>query len=364
MKKILAVILSVLSVSLIIPSCTVSKIDGASSGHEALNYSIFDYEDFSPYVTLGQYKGIEYVYGDLTVTDEEINDLKEYYMYNGGFSELYGVTDRAVIENDYVCLEYICYVDGEEYASADDTELYVGHSNFLEGFDKELIGMNIGETKEFTLVFPDSYDESLAGKDAKFSVKLKNIKETVFDELTDEVARTLMNDTSATAEDFMESVKTELYNEKLADAEHNMRVDIWTEVYNNAEVLKTPEREYQSCYDDAMASYEYQMSQKYGLSLSEFCLQYGTEEAYYTNLATANARQFVSEQLITYAIAKAEGITVAESEVKQYAETNCEYNGYETAEDFLNTNEFYVRAMTMQEKVIEFLVSNAVKVEE
>lgn len=361
MKKILAVILSAM---LLIPSCTVSRIDETSSQREKLDYNIFDYEDFSPYVTLGQYKGIEYVYDDLTVTDEEINDLKEYYMYNGGFSELYDVTDRAVIENDYVFLEYVCNVDGEEYASADDTEIYVGYSDFLEGFDGELIGMNIGETKEFTLVFPDDYDESLAGKDAEFSVKLKNIKETVFDELTDEVAQTLMSDTEATAESFMESVKLELYNEKLAEAEYNMRVDIWTQVYQNAEVIETPEREYQSCYDDAMASYEYQMQAKYGLSLSEFCTQYGTEEAYYTNLATANARQFVSEQLITYSIAKAEGITVTEDEVNQYAATNCEYNGYETAEDFLNTNEFYVRAMTMQEKVIEFLVDNAVKVEE
>lgn len=366
LRRIMSVLLATM-MTILLPSCTVSRIGGesdTSSQAKKLDYTPFDYEDFSSYVTLGQYKGIEYVYGDLTVTETEINDLKEYYMYNGGFSELVAVSDRAVVENDNVTIEYVCYVDEEEYASSDETQFYVGYSDFLEGFDEELLNMNIGETKVFTLQFSDDYDESLAGKDAEFHVKLKNIEETVFDELTDEVAQTLMSDTQATVESFMEKVEQELFDEKYANAEYNMRVDVWTEVYNNAEVIETPEREYQSCYDDAMASYEYQMQEKYGMSLSEFCTQYAVEEAYYTNLAVANARQFVSEQLITYAIAKDEGITINSEETNQFAEDNFETNGYESAEEFLNVNEFYVICMTMQEKVIDFLVENAIKATE
>ncbi len=344
-------------------SCTVSKIENTSSAPRVLDYTPFDYEDFSPYLTLGEYKGIEYVYGDLTVTDEEFLDRKEYYLYTKGFSELVNVTDRAVLENDYVDISYVCLVDGEEYRTSEKSEFYVGHSDFLKGFDEQIIGMAIGEAKEFKIPFPEDYDQSVAGKDAVFTVTLKSIQETVFDEVTDEVAQTVLSDQAATVDSFIKHINDEILNEKYEAAEYQMRVDIWTEVYKNAEVTELPEREYKTCYDDAMASYNYQVMSRYNISLEEFCKQYGEEFAYYENLATGNARQFTSEQLVTYAIAKLEGITLSEEEVNKYAETNFKASGYTSAKEFMEINEFYVRAMAMQEKVIEKLVTYSVKTE-
>lgn len=357
--------LLVLFAAAALPSCTISRIEDPSStsstAREKLDYALFDYEDLSQYVTLGQYKGVEYVYDDLTVTPDEITERQEYYMYNGGFSEYYPVSDRAAKLEDKVKLDYVCNVDGEEYRSAEDTEVSLGNSGFLEGFDDNVVGMTIGETKTFTLKFPDDYDETLAGKDAEFSVTLDLIEEIVFDELTDEVAQTLMDDTSATVQSFLDSLEKEIHDEKHAAAEFNKRSDVWAAAYKNATVTELPEREYQSCYDDAMASYEYQMYEKYQMTISEFCKEYAVEEAYYTNLATANARQFTSEELVAFAIARAEGITVTEDEVNEYTQANYEYNGYTSAEEFIGTNEFYIRCMTMQEKVVDFLVANAVE---
>lgn len=361
MKKTFALLLTFLL--LFTCSCTVTKIENTSSTPRVLDYNIFDYEDFSPYVKLGEYKGIEYVYGDLTVTDEEFLDRKEYYLYSKGFSELVNVTDRAVKENDYVDISYVCKVDGEEYRTSESSEFYVGHSDFLEGFDENIIGMMIGETKEFKVPFPDDYDQSVAGKDAVFTVSLKTVKETVFEEVTDEIAKTVLGDQTATAESFTKYINDEILNEKYEAAEYQMRVDIWTEVYKNAEIIELPEREYKTCFDDAMASYNYQVQSKYNVTLEEFCKQYGEEIAYYENLATGNARQFTSEQLVVFAIAKLEGITLSEDEVNEYAETNYKASGYSSAKEFMEINEFYVRAMAMQEKVIEKLITYSVKTE-
>lgn len=75
-------------------------------------------------------------------------------------------------------------------ASATDFQVELQPGRFIEGFVDGIVGMNPGETKEIEARFPDDYPQKeLAGKAAKFTVTLKEIKEKELPELNDDFAQ-------------------------------------------------------------------------------------------------------------------------------------------------------------------------------
>jgi trigger factor len=79
-----------------------------------------------------------------------------------------------------------------EGAKAKDYMLQLGSGNLIPGFEEQLIGMNKGDTRQITVTFPADYtNKGLAGREAQFSVTLKEIKKKVMPELNDEFAKDL-----------------------------------------------------------------------------------------------------------------------------------------------------------------------------
>ena len=72
-------------------------------------------------------------------------------------------------------------VEGEDAPrdgmTSDATDLEIGSGSFIEGFEDALVGMKIGETREFDLAFPDPYpnNEDLSGKMTKWTVTINDI---------------------------------------------------------------------------------------------------------------------------------------------------------------------------------------------
>ncbi len=68
--------------------------------------------------------------------------------------------------------------------------LALGTNTLIPGFEEQLVGMNKGETRKIKVTFPEDYsNKDLAGKDANFTVTLKEIKKKVLPELNDEFAK-------------------------------------------------------------------------------------------------------------------------------------------------------------------------------
>ncbi|MGB7375522.1 MAG: trigger factor, partial [Rivularia sp. (in: cyanobacteria)] len=75
-------------------------------------------------------------------------------------------------------------------AEATDFQVDLEEDKFIPGFISGIIGMNPGETKEVDAQFPDPYaNEELAGKTAKFTVTLKELKEKELPDLNDDFAQ-------------------------------------------------------------------------------------------------------------------------------------------------------------------------------
>jgi len=125
---------------------------------------------------------------------------------------------RELQNGDIAVIDFIGFIDGEAFegGSAEGYELEIGSKSFVGDFEEQLIGMKKGETKEITVKFPDDYQaENLKGKETKFEVTLKGIKEKVIPAVDDELAKAVIGKDDVTLDDLKEFVKKELLRKKL-----------------------------------------------------------------------------------------------------------------------------------------------------
>ena len=94
-------------------------------------------------------------------------------------------------DGDQIVIDFIGTVGGEAFdgGSSEDYPLVLGSNSFIPGFETQLVGCKVGEDKKVKVTFPQEYgSENLAGKDAEFVCKIKNVKEPVPAKINDELA--------------------------------------------------------------------------------------------------------------------------------------------------------------------------------
>jgi trigger factor len=87
--------------------------------------------------------------------------------------------DEAAEKDDAITIDFTGRIDGEEFpgGKAEDFNLVLGSGQFVPGFEDQLIGAKKGEERDVKVTFPADYPETkLAGKDAVFATKTKEVK--------------------------------------------------------------------------------------------------------------------------------------------------------------------------------------------
>ena len=128
-----------------------------------------------PEVTLGQYRGLKARKETAAVTEEDIMQaIAEEQAENGNTVE---VTDRPARLGDTVIIDFEGFLDGVPFdgGKAEGYPLELGSHSFVPGFEEQLVGMNIGESKDIDITFPTNYTPDLAGKAVVFKIKLHKI---------------------------------------------------------------------------------------------------------------------------------------------------------------------------------------------
>jgi len=117
-------------------------------------------------------------------------------------------------------IDFTGYIDGEkmENGSAEAYPLEIGSNSFIPGFEEQLIGMKVGESKRIKVTFPENYGaKEIAGKEAEFDVTLQEIQEKVPAEINDELAKKYMAKEDATLDELKEMIKESVQNRKKAE---------------------------------------------------------------------------------------------------------------------------------------------------
>lgn len=118
-------------------------------------------------------------------------------------------TRREAKMTDKVIIDFKGYVGGEELegGSGDDFELVLGSGQFIPGFEEKVAGHLAGRKFSFNINFPENYDPSLAGKEARFEVTIKSIEEAMTPEIDEEFVKKHTKENSVTVDEYKEEVK-------------------------------------------------------------------------------------------------------------------------------------------------------------
>ncbi len=141
---------------------------------------------------------------------------------------------REARKGDTVFADFEVFQDGVllEKGSSKNHPLVLGKGVFIPGFEEQLEGMKENEKKEFDLIFPGEYHEkSLAGKPARFKVKINLVQERQIPEPNDEFAKSLGK--FENMEDLKKSVSDGLRQEKEARKKEKQKTEILEELAAN-----------------------------------------------------------------------------------------------------------------------------------
>ncbi len=267
-----------------------------------------------PDVSLGEYKGIEVARASADVTDEDIDaELKKVQEQN---SRLITVEDRAVEDGDQTVVDFEGFVDGKPFegGKGEDYPLTIGSHSFIDTFEEQLVGKNIGEACEVNVTFPNEYHATeLAGKPALFKVTVKEIKKKELPELNDEFASEVSE--FETLEEYKNNIRENVASkkEKAAATENEDRVV--EKVIENA-AMEIPEAMIDSQVNNMVNDYAKRM-QSQGLSLDQYMKFTGMTIQTLREQMKPQALKRIQTRLVLEAVAKAEQLTASDEAVEK-----------------------------------------------
>ena len=172
-----------------------------------------------PEVTLGEYKKLGIKKETVKVTKEEIDE--EVSKLQNQLAEIAPKEKGKVEKGNTAVIDFEGFVDGKalEGGKGENYPLEIGTNTFIPGFEDGVIGMAIGETKELNLKFPEDYVADLKGKDVKFNVTVREIKERIVPELSEDFYKDLGYENIKNETKFRKEVENVITERKTADIE-------------------------------------------------------------------------------------------------------------------------------------------------
>lgn len=276
-----------------------------------------------PEVTLGEYKGLTVEKTQpQQVTDADVDaEIQRLRERNARYIE---VTDRPVQEGDEVNLDYCGKIDGVAFegGTAQKQTLVIGSHTFIPGFEEQIVSMNLEETKDIQVTFPEDYHaEDLKGKNAVFTCTVHGISVKQLPEIDDEFAKDASE--FSTMEEFKADIRKTLQakNDKLAaDQDESKLVET---IVENAK-MEIPDVMIEEQIDDYVQDFRYQLSYQ-GLSLENYFKYTNSDMQRLRSNYRERAQKAVRTRLVFEEIVKAEKIKATakkvDAKIKQYAET-------------------------------------------
>ena len=315
-----------------------------------------------PTVVLGQYKGIEVEKADLSVSDEELNaELDKAREQN---SRTVTVEDRAIAMGDIATIDYEGFMDGVAFegGKGTDHELEIGSHSFIDTFEDQLVGKNIGEECEINVTFPQEYHApELAGKPAVFKVTVKGIKVKELPELDDDFAQDVSE--CDTLDAYKESIKKEIYDRKAAAAKSAKEDAAIEKIVENAQMdIPQPMVETQK---RQMADEFVQRLQMQGLNIQQYFQFTGMTPEKFLETLEPQALKRIQSRLVLEEIVKAENLSVSNEEIENEMKRMSEiYNrDLDQIKEMLGEEEKNLLAMDLKvQKAIDFVAEQAVEV--
>ena len=270
-----------------------------------------------PEVTLGQYKGLEVQKDSVEVTEEEVEaELKKAQEQN---AREITVEDRAVKEGDVITLDYAGTIDGVPFdgGTASSQKLEIGSHSFIDTFEDQLVGLNIGDEKDVEVTFPEEYHApELAGKPATFHVKVLGITEKQLPEIDDDFAQDTTEFDSL--EEYKADVRAKLEKSKEDQAKSAMQ-NVLVEKAVEGATMDIPDAMIDSQVEQMVDEFKQRVSYQ-GISFEQYLQFTGQNLEALEESMRPEAVKRIQGSLVLEAIVAAESIEATDEDLNKEME--------------------------------------------
>ena len=300
-KRIVSLLLAVVTVALVLTGCATK---------------LYDYSSYKEYLKLGKYEGIEiqlsYIENGMaekyheavesadSAAKEDKDKVIKKTEYKSATENKPLIEDLTYTQKDTLNIDFVGKIDGKEFegGSSKGYSLVIGSGTFITGFEEGLIGYTAGDKVSLNLTFPKNYSNAeYAGKDVVFDVTINSFTRSTYPEFNNDNVKkyvTAYKDSEKAVEDFEKDTRKEV--------EKNL---IWQEFYSDSKMIKVPEKEVRKYYETSISQYKQSVSSLsamygYVITLEDYVtsyMGYSTLASFYQALAQ-QAKSSVKQELL------------------------------------------------------------------
>lgn len=315
-----------------------------------------------PEVELGEYKGIEVPKTDIEVTEEEV--MAEVDREREQNSRIVAVEDRPVEDGDMTVIDFEGFVDGEAFegGKGSDYPLTIGSHSFIDTFEEQLIGKNIGEEVEVNVTFPEEYHaEELKGKPAMFKVTVKEIKKKELPELDNDFVEDVSE--FSTVDEYKSNIKTKLEMKKVESAKSAKEDAVIEKIIENAK-MDIPDAMVDSQVRQMAEDFSRRISNQ-GIIIEQYFQYTGLTPDKLLEQMRPQAVKRIQSRLVLEAVGEKENFEVTEEDIDN--EINDMASAYNMEADKLkgllsDTDKENMKKDVQVRKAVEFVTENAKEV--
>ena len=198
------------------------------NAEEGTDISVSASVEVLPSIDIKDYSSIEMEMKIPRITDGEVDQTIEAFRQRK--AKTVEIIDRSVQEKDLIKIDFTSMLGDKPFegGAVKDQIIQVGGGQLIEGLDKGMIGMEIGDNRDIKVQVPEDYhNKEIAGKEVDFNITLKGIQVQELPKLNDEFAREL---------------DTEKKYKNLEDMKAKIRIEL--EDYERKEALKATKKKF------------------------------------------------------------------------------------------------------------------------
>jgi len=266
-----------------------------------------------PEVELGTYKGITVTKVDTTVKAAEVN--AEVEKQREANARTVSVEGRGIKKDDIAIIDFDGSIEGTPFegGKAENHELVIGSHSFIDTFEDQLIGKNVGDDVEVNVSFPEDYHAAeLAGKPALFKVKIHEIKSKELPKLDDEFAQDISE--FDTLKEYKADLKKKMIEEKERAAKGAQEDEAIRAIIEDSK-MDIPEQMLQLQCQQMIEGMSQQMAQQ-GLTMDQYFQFTGTSMEQLMEQVKPEATNRIKASLVLEAIAAKEKFEITEEKIE------------------------------------------------
>lgn len=355
-RKVSAVLIGAMVLS-VLSGC------GKKSTEETLEQKSDDYAKF---VTLAEYKGVEYTPQVTEVTDDDVQAELDGLVADNTTEKQ--IKDRVATMGDAVNIDYTGYVDNEAFEGGDTqgkgTELTLGSHSYIDTFEEQIAGHTPGDAFDVNVTFPDDYGNTdLAGKAAKFETTLNYIVEKVEPKLDDALVASATD--YKTVDEFKKASREHLEEEAKESDLSADKNTIIRKVIDGSTVSEYPEQQVTERVQKMVDSVT-QAAESNGMDLASYLQNFGYDEESFKSQVQESVETYIRERMIILTIAGKEEIKATESEVEAKKQELLDQTGISDIETLKSTYGYEdddFEYEIIYNKIVDLVYENAKAVE-